>query len=145
MNSEQMISTHPDVRGNYSAALVRCIDECFACAQACIACADACLAEPMVDQLRQCIRLDLDCADLCDTTGALASRRTGANEAVLHATLEVCALACARCAEECERHASKHEHCRICAQMCRSCEDACRVAVRAVGTGKGAAGKSERH
>jgi hypothetical protein len=145
MNSQQMISTHPDVRGNYNATLVRCIDECFACAQTCIACADACVAEAMVDQLRQCIRLDMDCADLCNATGALASRRTGSNEPVLRATLEVCALACARCAEECERHASKHEHCRICAETCRSCEDACRVAMRSVGTGKGAAAASERH
>lgn len=145
MHSQQIISTHPDVQGNYSAALVHCIDECFSCAQVCIACADACVAEPMVEQLRQCIRLDMDCADLCNATGVLASRRTGSNEPVLRAALEVCTLACARCAEECERHASKHEHCRICAEACRSCEDACRVAMRSVGKGSEAASASERH
>ena len=53
MHSQQMISTHPDVRGDISSKLVQCIDECFACAQACASCADACLAESSVAQLRQ--------------------------------------------------------------------------------------------
>jgi hypothetical protein len=128
-----MISTHPDVKGNVSGALVKCIDECFACAQTCISCADACLAEPMVEQLRQCIRLNLDCADVCGAGAALASRRTGSNEDVLRGALEVCQLACAKCAEECEKHSAKHEHCRICAQQCRQCEEACRDALGAVG------------
>ena len=134
MNAQQMISAHPDVRGNISKPLVSCIEECFACAQTCISCADACLAEQMVQELRQCIRLDLDCADLCAATGALASRRTGSNEPVLRSTLEVCALACRTCAEECERHASKHEHCRICAESCRRCQRACELAMQDVGS-----------
>ena len=32
MPARDIISTHPDVRGNVSEALVRCIDECCACA-----------------------------------------------------------------------------------------------------------------
>jgi hypothetical protein len=83
MHARDIISTHPDVRGNASEALVRCIEECYACAQACIACADACVAEEMVQQLRQCIRLNVDCTDVCLATGALASRRTGSNEQIL--------------------------------------------------------------
>jgi hypothetical protein len=62
---QQMISTHPQVQGNTNEALIRCLEECYSCAQTCISCADACLAEDMVDQLRQCIRLNQDCADLC--------------------------------------------------------------------------------
>jgi len=133
MHSQEMISTHPDVRGNFSQPLIKCIDDCFACAQTCISCADACLAEPMVEQLRQCIRLNLDCADLCNATGALASRRTGSNEEVLRQAIELCALACTRCAEECGKHADHHEHCRICAQACRECAETCRIAMRSVG------------
>ena len=133
MNSEQMISTHPDVHGNYSQPLIKCIDDCFSCAQTCTSCADACLAESMVEQLRQCIRLNLDCADVCNAAGALASRRTGSNEDVLRSMIEVCQLACAKCAEECERHADHHDHCRICAQQCRECEESCRIAVRVIG------------
>lgn len=135
MKTQEMIGTHPDVRGSFSQPLVRCIDECFACAQTCISCADACLAEESVQQLRQCIRLNLDCADLCAATGTLASRRTGSNEPVLRATLELCSMACRRCAEECERHAGKHEHCKICGEACRRCERACTDAVKDVGAG----------
>jgi hypothetical protein len=79
MQAARMLQTHPDVQGNPNDTLVRCIEECFACAQVCTACADACLAEDMVKDLRQCIRLDLDCADVCVATGKLASRRTGSS------------------------------------------------------------------
>ena len=71
-----MISTHPDVQGSTADKLLRCIEDCYSCAQTCIACADACLAESMVEQMRQCIRLNLDCADIGAATGAMASRRT---------------------------------------------------------------------
>ncbi len=135
MNSQQMIATHPDVRGNYSASLVHCIDECFACAQTCISCADACVAEPDIEMLRQCVRLNLDCADICNAVGALASRRTGSNEQILHQAIQLCEAVCAVCAEECEKHAKHHEHCKICAQHCRGCQEACRVAARSVGGG----------
>ena len=137
MNTQQMISTHPDVKGDFSAPLIRCIDECLACAQSCTSCADACLAESQVTKLRQCIRLNLDCANLCDATAALASRRTGSNEEVLLRALEVCELACRTCAEECERHAQMHEHCRICAEECRRCQHACRTALQDVGGASG--------
>ena len=80
-------------------------------------------------ELTQCIRLNLDCADICAATGAMASRRTGSNIAVLKAVITACAEACRACAEECSRHAEMHEHCRICAEACRSCEQACRDAL----------------
>jgi hypothetical protein len=127
-----MISTHPEVHGAASDALLACIEACYACAQTCTACADACLGENMVADLRQCIRLDLDCADICAATGAMASRRTGSNAGVLHAVIEACAAACKVCGDECARHAQHHEHCRVCAEACRSCEDACRAALGAV-------------
>ena len=133
MNVREMISTHPDVQGSTADALLKCIEECYACAQTCIACADACLAEENVAKLRQCIRIDLDCADICAATGAMASRRTGSNEPVLAATIRACAEACARCAEECDKHAGMHEHCRICAEACRRCEAACNEALPQVG------------
>lgn len=132
MHAREMITTHPDVRGSTNETMVRCIEECYGCAQSCIACADACLAEKMVETLRQCIRLDLDCADICATTGAMASRRTGSNQALLKRMIETCAEACRLCAEECARHAGEHEHCRICAEACRSCEQVCREAARSI-------------
>jgi hypothetical protein len=94
----------------------------FDCAQTCTACANACLAEANVQDLVRCIRLNLHCADLCDTTGRLISRQE--NPELARAILRACALACRLCAEECERHASM-EHCRVCAEACRRCDDAC--------------------
>lgn len=132
MHAQEMIRTHPDVRGNTNDALIRCIEECYDRAQTCTSCADACLGEDMVKDLRQCIRLDLDCADICAATGAIATRRTGSNEETIRRMLQACETACRLCAEECERHASHHEHCRVCAEACRRCERACRDAPQSV-------------
>ena len=133
MHAQQMISTHPHVRGNTNDALIRCIEECYDCAQTCTSCADACLGESMVQQLTQCIRLNLDCADVCLATGALATRRTGSNEQLIVRMLDACEEACRLCAEECERHAQMHEHCRICGEACRRCEAACQEARQSIG------------
>lgn len=129
MRAEQMIATHPHVRGEVNTALARCVEACFDCAQVCASCADACLGEEMVAELVQCIRLNMDCADVCLTSGLIATRRSGGDVPVIEAQLRACELACARCAAECEQHAGKHEHCRICAEACRECERACRDAL----------------
>jgi hypothetical protein len=129
MKAQEMLRTHPGVSGNISRALVTCIEECLTCAQTCTSCADACLAESSVEHLRQCIRLNLDCADICSAAGALLTRRTGSNPQVLRATLELCAFACRVCAEECARHGEMHEHCRVCAEVCRACQKACHAAL----------------
>lgn len=129
MRAEQMLATHPHVRGEVNTALTRCIEACFDCAQVCASCADACLGEPMVAELVQCIRLNTDCSDVCLTTGLIATRRSGGDVPLIRAQLEACRLACGRCGAECERHASRHEHCRICADACQECEDACRAAL----------------
>lgn len=132
MHAQQMISTHPHVRGDTNDMLVRCVEACFDCAQTCIACADACLGENSVQQLAQCIRLNNDCADVCHATGALASRRTGSNEQLLRTMLDACAMACRLCGEECQRHAQQHEHCRICADACQECERLCVSAAQTI-------------
>jgi hypothetical protein len=86
----------------------------------------------MVKDLLQCIRLNLDCTDVCTATGRLASRRTGTNEALLKRMIETCAEACRLCGAECQKHADRHEHCRICAESCRRCEEACREAAYSI-------------
>ena len=127
MHVQEMISTHPQVRGAVNDALIRCIEASYDCAQTCTVCADACLGEDMVKDLTQCIRLNLDCADVCAATGQIASRRTGTNELTIRNMIETCAEACRLCGDECEKHAHM-EHCRICADSCRLCEQACRSA-----------------
>ncbi|MDX9741058.1 MAG: four-helix bundle copper-binding protein [Gammaproteobacteria bacterium] len=132
MHVHEIIATHPDVHGSVNHALLDCIEHCFDCEQACIVCADACLAEEEVDALKQCIRLNLDCADVCRATGSMASRRTGSNELLLREMLEVCRAACEICGQECRRHAAEHAHCRVCAEACAECRDSCEQAALSV-------------
>jgi hypothetical protein len=101
----------------------------FDCAQACTACANACLGEARVQDLVRCIRLNLHCADLCDTTGRLISRQESPELA--RAILQACVLACRLCAEECGRHVEM-DHCRVCAESCRDCQQACERVLRAL-------------
>ncbi len=122
---------------NGGSPLTECIERCFSCAQSCTMCADACLGEENVAMLRRCIRLDLDCSNICLTTGVIATRSAEANEPILVQMLELCANACQACAEECEKHASHHDHCKICAAACRRCEESCRRAMQDVGGASG--------
>lgn len=123
----EMFSTHPDPAsdaGDEAFALVKAAAECTYC---CTTCADACLAEEDPAPMRACIRLNLDCADICQTTARLFARPGEQDRETLRAQLEACSTACRACAEECERHWTEMEmeHCRICAECCRACADAC--------------------
>jgi len=124
---QQMLDTHPRPSQADRSALVECIQACYDCAQTCTACADACLGEQRVQELVRCIRLNLDCFDVCVTTGNLLSRQTEAEWSLLRKQLEACAEACRACGKECEGHAQhmNMEHCRVCAESCRRCEEAC--------------------
>lgn len=106
--------------------VLACIDACLECAEVCTACADACLGEETVQELRRCITLDLGCADVCEATGRILSRRTGHDGELAQAVLRACAEACRLCGDECAQHAEMHDHCRVCAEICRRCEQACR-------------------
>lgn len=132
MHVHEMISTHPRARIGIDDALIRCIEECHDCAMTCTSCADACLSEDRVTELRACIRLNMDCADICAATAAVATRRTGGERGMTRRMLEACGEVCRVCAEECERHAGRHDHCRVCAEACRRCESACHKAMGSV-------------
>lgn len=123
--SKQMLETHLWPGDVDLDVLASCIDQCFACSQACSACSDACLSEDAVAELRKSIRLDLDCAQICEVTGRVLTRQTGYDAPTSAAQVRACIEICNTCAEECERHAEQHEHCRICAEACRACAQAC--------------------
>ncbi|HEX6075024.1 MAG TPA: four-helix bundle copper-binding protein [Micromonosporaceae bacterium] len=128
-----MLETYPADLGRVDKqTLARCIEACFECAQACTACADACLSENNVADLVKCIRTNLDCADICDTTGRVLSRHTGYDANLTRTVLEACAQACKACGDECAAH-EHMEHCRVCAEACWRCERACRELVASLG------------
>ena len=120
---ERMFKTHPrpaDTDGTITAA---CVEACFECVKACTVCADACLVED--DDMRKCVRLNLDCADICDATGRLLARASHTDAAMLRSLVEACRLACKACGDECAKHGEHMEHCAVCAEACRRCEQAC--------------------
>jgi hypothetical protein len=124
MQIAEMLRTHPQATNE---GLASVIEELAACAKTCTSCADACLGEEgHLSDLVRCIRLNLDCADVCEATSRVLTRQTAFEPATARALLEACA-------EECERHAEMGmEHCRICAESCRRCETACREAINQI-------------
>lgn len=97
------------------------LDALIECAAACTLCADACLGETgKVEQLRGCITMNLDCADVCATTVRLLSRQTQPPNQLIHAQMHACVVACQLCADQCAMH-PMHKHCKICAEICHIC------------------------
>ncbi len=93
------------------------------CAAECNHCATACLDEQDVKMLAKCIKLDIDCAQICSLTASLIARGSEHGKHLL----KECAEVCDACATECEKHAGMGmEHCRVCAEACRACAEECR-------------------
>jgi len=124
--AKQLLDTYPGSFDIDAALLGGTIDALSDCAQACTADADDDLSEENVAEMVKCIRLCLDCADVCVATLGVVSRRTYYDPNVTSLLLEACVAVCKSCGDECERHAHNHPHCRVCAEACRRCEQACR-------------------
>ena len=127
MSIAKMIASHPDVVGSLNEPLATAVRHAMFCSVICTSCADACVAEEEVAEMRQCIRLTSDCADVCAMLARLGTRRTGTNEILLQEALQLCVTACDLCAEECERH--DNDHCRRSAEMCRETSRDCKAAL----------------
>jgi hypothetical protein len=90
------------------------------------------LSERTVADMVKCIRLCLECTDVCGATVGVVSRQAEYDTNVTAPLLEACVAICKSCGDECERHARMHEHCRVCADACRRCERACRELLAAM-------------
>jgi len=108
------------------------IDAAGECAVICNACASACLSEDDPKAMVTCIRDDLDCADLCETTVRHLARLNLSDKQRTTTLLAACIEACVQCATSCAPHSGHHEHCRLCAEACRRCEEACQALLDAV-------------
>jgi Domain of Unknown Function (DUF326) len=122
----QLLDAYPGTVTADKGMLAAAIDALSDCAQACIADAEADLREQDLAEMVTCIRLCLDCTDVCTAALGVVSRQTSRDVAVTRSQLEACVAACQSCGAECERHAAHHAHCRVCAEACRRCERACR-------------------
>lgn len=124
-DTREMLAASPSEVPLGIAELAAAIDACLNCLQACSSCADADLVEQDVDELRTCIALDQQCADVCDLTARVLSRPAHWDQFVVHRLLQACVRTCTACADECARHADHHRHCAVCEKACRACVGAC--------------------
>lgn len=90
------------------------------CISACNHCASSCLEEKEVGMMVACIKLDIDCAEICRTLVSFTTRGS------LHAQhlLKECAEICKACAIEAQKH-SQMDHCKKCAEVCLACAEVC--------------------
>jgi hypothetical protein len=128
--ARQLLGTYPGAISVDAGVLAAALDALSDCAQACAADIDADLSEPDVAEMVTCVRLCLDCVDICTAAIGVISRQASYDAGVARPLLESCVAACEACGDECERHAHM-EHCRICAEACRRCEQACRALLQA--------------
>jgi uncharacterized protein DUF326 len=123
--ARQLLDTYPRALTVDAELLAATIDALSDCAQACTADTDADLSESNLAEMVTCIRLCLDCTDICNATTGVISRLAEYDARATRPLLEACEAICKSCGDECERHAHM-PHCRVCAEACRRCETACR-------------------
>ena len=100
------------------------LDALATCVAECNHCATACLTEEDVKMFERCIRLDLDCVDICLLSISFVTR---GSEHAQH-ILNECAEICEACAAECQKH-EHMDHCKKCADACRICAEACKSGI----------------
>ena len=132
-STQMMLQAHPQRATIDQTVMNQCLEALYECANVCTLCADACLAEQDVQMLARCIRLNLDCSDICATTGKLLSRQRAPDWAIIRAQVQACIAICRACGQECRQH-SDHgmEHCRLCADACQRCLEACERLLQAL-------------
>ena len=99
--------------------LIQIVEECTA---ACSHCFDACLKEEDVKMMADCIRLDVECSEIC----SLFSKGLARDTPFVKELAAACAAICEACGKECEKH--DHDHCQKCAEACFKCAKACKDA-----------------
>jgi len=127
----EILRSNPE-KPTHPGPLSRCIDACFTCVETCTACADACLSERDLSNLVACIRLNQDCAAVCNATGNILARSNKAGHRQLLEALANCIAFCRACAKECSKHSEMRKHCGVSAEVCTICADACSVMLSAM-------------
>ncbi len=91
------------------------LNDCFV---SCNACIDSCLALEKNRELRHCIRLCQDTADILQATTAVVGRQTEPDWEVVRAQLHACVTAARNCGNECDEHSQRYDFCLSCAEAC---------------------------
>ena len=123
--ARQLLESYQDTVNADVALIAAAIDAISDCTQACTTDTDADLGEQDLTEMVRCIRLCLNCTDVCTAAAAVISRPADWDADVTRPLLQACVAICKSCGDECERHAHM-PHCRVCTEACRRCEQACR-------------------
>ena len=99
--ARQMLDTYSRTFNVDADVLAAAIDALSDCVQACNADNAADLSEPNVTEMVTCIRLCLDCVDICAATEGVISRQTDYDANVVRPLLEACVATCKSCGDEC--------------------------------------------
>ena len=103
---------------NGTKALIQLLGDCV---QSCDECIRGDLMEKEVMMMARCIKLDLDCAEICAITSRYLTRKSEFGSSLV----TLCAVICDACAKECEKFPDM-PHCVECARVCRRCAKECR-------------------
>ena len=98
----------------------KCIEACYLCATACDNCAASCFDEENLEMMRECIKLDMQCANIC----RLAAQFMILNSGSAQDLCRLCADVCQKCGDECGKH--DYDHCQDCSNACHHCAEQCR-------------------
>jgi len=98
--------------------LVESLENCDAL---CNNCVTSSLDEDNIQPLSACIKLSIDCADICHLALKLLTRDSSHTVSAV----ELCMTICGECAAECEKH--DYDQCRLSTRACRQCESHCRI------------------
>ncbi|AIQ69270.1 four-helix bundle copper-binding protein [Paenibacillus graminis] len=98
-----------------------CIDACIQTMNACNYSYVSSLKQYDLASLRESIRLDRECADICSFAVQAMTRQSP----FVAEILRLCAEICERCADESSKHI--HTHCQECINACRAAAKACRL------------------
>ncbi|MFN7141552.1 MAG: four-helix bundle copper-binding protein [Limisphaerales bacterium] len=100
-------------------AIRECIDVCVQAQLEAEQCAAISLAGEEVTDLRRCIQLCRDTANVC----ALAVHFLAHNSDFAQKVCELCVEICVACRDECAKH--EFEHCQRCADLCHRAAEKC--------------------
>jgi hypothetical protein len=103
-------------------ALIQTITQC---AKHCSSCAGTCLQEAAISEHADCIRICLECAEVCHSTTLLLVMNSSFSDQALQLCRDIC-LACMKICSD-----IPEEHCQQCATACKETAEQCEAVVQA--------------
>ncbi|MFW5775235.1 MAG: four-helix bundle copper-binding protein [Chitinivibrionales bacterium] len=118
IQSQKTLRAHPKQHTIDYSQLHSAIEKLNQTHVSCIACIDASLALERNKELRHCIRLCQDTADILRATADVIGRQTDPDWQIVRAQLQACITAASYCGNECDEHSARYDFCLSCAEAC---------------------------